>query len=102
MKEKLAFPSGTATAQLISVLYRNSAVDPSLRERRGYRALNADEDVVANQEEAQASDMPETSDPQTDDVVAYPLDEEQVVRNEAQTALIASFAVSALMTVCSL
>lgn len=89
IKEKLAFPSGTATAQLISVLYRDSAVDSSLRQRRGYRALNAEEDIVPD----------ETDESNENTVVEYPEEQEQVMKNEAQGALIWSFVVSAALTV---
>ena len=39
IKEKLAFPSGTATAQLISVLHRKPLPGTALRNRRAYSHL---------------------------------------------------------------
>ncbi|KAK7463568.1 OPT superfamily [Stygiomarasmius scandens] len=46
IEEQLAFPSGTATAQLISVLHDLPPPDTTVRQRRGYQALE-DEEVRA-------------------------------------------------------
>ncbi|GJJ08659.1 hypothetical protein Clacol_002878 [Clathrus columnatus] len=42
IKEQLAFPSGTATAQLISVLHRKPPPEGVLKNRRGYQSLDSD------------------------------------------------------------
>jgi uncharacterized oligopeptide transporter (OPT) family protein len=43
IEEQLAFPSGTATAQLISVLHRLPPPDTSIRHRTAYRELPTDD-----------------------------------------------------------
>ncbi|KAI0782338.1 OPT oligopeptide transporter [Abortiporus biennis] len=43
IEEQLAFPSGTATAQLISVLHELPPPDTTLRQRRGYTELDTEE-----------------------------------------------------------
>jgi hypothetical protein len=42
LKEKLAFPSGTATAHLISVLHKMPPIDSGIKHRKGYQALSDD------------------------------------------------------------
>jgi uncharacterized oligopeptide transporter (OPT) family protein len=52
IKEKLAFPSGTATAQLISVLHRlPPATDPALRRRHGYNPIDTNEAPLESEQE---------------------------------------------------
>ncbi|KAG7089535.1 hypothetical protein E1B28_011208 [Marasmius oreades] len=43
IEEQLAFPSGTATAQLISVLHDLPPPETTLRQRRGYQRLDTEE-----------------------------------------------------------
>ncbi|KAL0574741.1 OPT superfamily [Marasmius crinis-equi] len=47
IEEELAFPSGTATAQLISVLHDLPPPDTTLRHRRGYQRVDTEEAVDA-------------------------------------------------------
>lgn len=92
IEEQLAFPSGTATAQLISVLHDipppgTGRSDDTLRHRRGYRALQSEENG------------------QSEEVTIESIEEEQsqeerdAVRKEGWLALGGSFTASAFMTV---
>nr|VWO96542.1 Oligopeptide transporter OPT-like protein [Ganoderma boninense] len=92
IEEQLAFPSGTATGQLISVLHRLPPPDTSLRQRRGYNALasadNEEEDIPARETDALhppgiESDLTEVA---------------AVGEQEGWDALSWSFAASGLMT----
>ncbi|KAH8096690.1 OPT oligopeptide transporter protein-domain-containing protein [Cristinia sonorae] len=87
IEEQLAFPSGTATAQLVSVLHELPPPDTSnMRRRAGYTQLDTDED------HASASDStPLRTDPEQrrDHVEATP---------EGWSALIWSFLASGVMT----
>ncbi|PIL32182.1 transporter [Ganoderma sinense ZZ0214-1] len=92
IEEQLAFPSGTATGQLISVLHQLPPPDTTLRQRRGYNALasadNEDEGVPAQETDALhrsglGSDMTEVA---------------AVGEQEGWNALSWSFAASGLMT----
>jgi uncharacterized oligopeptide transporter (OPT) family protein len=88
IKEQLAFPSGTATAQLISVLHRTPASDTtSIRRRRGYEPLQTEDTLVQDNEE-QISGEPDAA------------IEHDTVRTEGWSALLWSFLVSSAMTVC--
>jgi uncharacterized oligopeptide transporter (OPT) family protein len=81
IKEKLAFPSGTATAQLISVLHRlPPPSDATVRKRAGYTTLDTDEPVISGQVEEE-----ETQEP--------------IAPSEGWGALSWSFLASGLMTV---
>ncbi|THH08926.1 hypothetical protein EW145_g2371 [Phellinidium pouzarii] len=90
IEEELAFPSGTATAQLISVLHdvpppgtRRS--DDSIRHRRGYTVLQAN-DEEHDTEEATYEDREERE------------EQRDAVRKDGWLALGWSFSASALMT----
>jgi uncharacterized oligopeptide transporter (OPT) family protein len=94
IKEQLAFPSGTATAQLISVLHRMPPPDTTVRRRSGYRAIDTEDlthptaiaDEPENHQEAAAEDD---------------FNEREVVQREGWEDLLMSFLASGAMTVCS-
>jgi uncharacterized oligopeptide transporter (OPT) family protein len=90
IKEQLAFPSGTATAQLISVLHHLPPPDTSLRRRVGYREVNTEDD-----EEIQVSTAPGTG----DTVEQSNSGEREVVQHQGWSDLVWSFLASSLMTV---
>ncbi|KAJ3003405.1 hypothetical protein NUW54_g5316 [Trametes sanguinea] len=88
IEEQLAFPSGTATGQLISVLHQLPPPDTNVRHRRGYNALASTEDdesiaYIAEPHETDALHVPEA----------------QVPEKEGWSALSWSFAASGVMTV---
>lgn len=88
----MPFPSGTATAQLISVLHDipppgARRADESLRHRRGYTIVRSEEDPHSD---GVVIEGPEDEPSQ---------EEREVVRKEGWIALGGSFALSALMTV---
>ncbi|CCM06802.1 uncharacterized protein FIBRA_09102 [Fibroporia radiculosa] len=89
IEEQLAFPSGTATAQLISVLHRIPPPDTSVRRRRGYQAIEADEE--AERPAIESVDHADITD----------LDEPEVIAQEGWGALIWSFAASGAMTLAA-
>ena len=92
IEEQLAFPSGTATAQLISVLHNvtpPSKDGPALERRRGYSALR-DEDTTIEVNTRNADVSGEA--PEQDE-------EREIARRDGWSALGWSFAVSATMTV---
>ncbi|KAG2149094.1 OPT oligopeptide transporter protein-domain-containing protein [Suillus bovinus] len=94
IKEQLAFPSGTATAQLISVLHRMPPPDTTLRRRSGYRAIDTEDliqptaitDEPENHQEAAAQDD---------------FDEREVVQREGWEDLLMSFLASGAMTLAA-
>lgn len=88
IEEQLAFPSGTATGQLISVLHRLPPPENSVRHRRGYNALASSEEdeSIAYAAEAQETD-------------ALHAPEAEVAEEEGWSALSWSFAASGIMTV---
>ncbi|KAG2362592.1 OPT oligopeptide transporter protein-domain-containing protein [Suillus spraguei] len=94
IKEQLAFPSGTATAQLISVLHRMPPPDTTLRRRAGYRAIDTEDlihptaimDEPENHQEAAAEDN---------------IDEREVVQQEGWEDLLMSFLASGAMTLAA-
>ena len=90
IKEQLAFPSGTATAQLISVLHRLPPPDTSLRRRTGYREVNTEDD-----EEIRDSTTP-GMDNMTEE---FDSGEREVVQHQGWSDLAWSFSASSLMTV---
>ncbi|KAJ8293778.1 putative oligopeptide transporter [Rhodotorula toruloides] len=97
VKEKLVFPSGTATAQVIGVLHNRpliSAVDENGQDgglRRRRRALESMEDLAAEELEEELLGR-QGGKPAV----------EQVVDRKAWTALMTSFAVSSVYTLLSL
>lgn len=90
IEEQLAFPSGTATAQLISVLHdirpEMNRSEDSLRHRRGYRVIDTNDEEVPD-----ASDVNEIEEEQNQE-------ERDAVRRDGWVALGSSFIASALMT----
>lgn len=61
IKEKLVFPSGTATAQLISVIHGGSGLDKegsAPTKRTGYRPLETDEEPVSTEVAEETSIYP--------------------------------------------
>jgi uncharacterized oligopeptide transporter (OPT) family protein len=107
VSEKLAFPSGTATAQLISVLHgAPPATERHARKRRGYQALSgadaADEVDAAGTARSGETDsvLRESLDSDGTDAEDIREDERtaQAVRRQGWTALGYSFAASAAMT----
>ena|SRR6202167_1430066 len=90
IKEQLAFPSGTATAQLISVLHRLPPPDTSLRHRTGYREVNTEED-----EETQDPTTPGTGDTMDE----FDSGEREVIQHQGWSDLVWSFLASGFMTV---
>ncbi|KAH7884304.1 OPT oligopeptide transporter protein-domain-containing protein [Phlebopus sp. FC_14] len=95
IEEQLAFPSGTATAQLISVLHRLPPPDTSLRRRSGYRALDTEDTVdvttVVEEEVDIAADVAE----------AEAEEEREVVQQEGWLDLAYSFLASGAMTLAA-
>ncbi|KAG2035225.1 OPT oligopeptide transporter protein-domain-containing protein [Suillus americanus] len=94
IKEQLAFPSGTATAQLISVLHRMPPPDTTLRHRSGYRAVDTEDsthptaitDEHENHQEAAAE---------------HDFDEREAVQREGWEDLLMSFLASGAMTLAA-
>ncbi|KAG2107547.1 OPT oligopeptide transporter protein-domain-containing protein [Suillus cothurnatus] len=94
IKEQLAFPSGTATAQLISVLHRMPPPDTTVRRRSGYRAIDTEDlthpTAIANEPENHQEAAAE------DD-----FDEREVVQREGWEDLLMSFLASGAMTLAA-
>ena len=90
MEEQLRFPSGTATAQLISVLHKMPPTSPATRPPRGYSPLNAQDDE-AHPPPVIAGDSQNPESKTT-----------ELVRNEAWISLMWSFLVSSVLTVITL
>ncbi|KAI0058594.1 OPT superfamily oligopeptide transporter [Artomyces pyxidatus] len=90
IEEQLAFPSGTATAQLISVLHKVPLYSPdsSLRQRRGYNPLS-----TGDSEDAQPSS--DQTGPDSEDVDA---EAREVIQNTGWASLAWSFLASSLLT----
>lgn len=93
----MAFPSGTATAQLISVLHDipppgNSRAPSSTIRRRGYSPLRTNAETEGLAEEAEENDADERDEEE---------EERQIVKKDGWTALISSFGLSAFITVSS-
>ncbi|TFK40407.1 oligopeptide transporter [Crucibulum laeve] len=90
IEEQLSFPSGTATAQLISVLHKLPPPDTSVRQRAGYRQLDPEEDVPVHEAIA---DVPVVEGEDEHDV-----EEREVVEHQGWHALLYSFVASGAMT----
>ncbi|PCH42588.1 oligopeptide transporter [Wolfiporia cocos MD-104 SS10] len=90
IEEQLAFPSGTATAQLISVLHQIPPPDTAIRQRHGYHELGTDEveDIPAPESAAEHVGLADVREP-------------EVATQESWGALIWSFAVSGAMTLAA-
>ncbi|KAJ7455393.1 OPT oligopeptide transporter protein-domain-containing protein [Mycena galericulata] len=81
VNEQLAFPSGTATAQLIAVLHKMPPPDTTIRQRAGYIAVDEeDTEVQATEDEADETPASES------------------VQSEGWQALTSSFAASGMLT----
>lgn len=87
IEEQLAFPSGTATAHLISVLHKLPPPEGTLRSRTGYEPID-DEEHVADETDHEPSE---------DDALIVA--EQEMVQETGWHALLWSFASSGLMTV---
>ena len=96
IEEQLAFPSGTATGQLISVLHDMPPPDTTLRHRAAYNALATEEDEVA-----EPTPLTPTPTPRETDALHAPEapEVEAVEEKEGWSALTWSFAASGVMTV---
>ena len=81
----MAFPSGTATAQLISVLHKEPTVAANLRKRTGYRPIESDERRV------EGADEEEPLTPSADD--------DKEIQHNGLSALVWSLIPSAALTV---
>ncbi|KAI0749949.1 oligopeptide transporter [Daedaleopsis nitida] len=91
IEEQLAFPSGTATGQLISVLHQLPPPDTGVRQRRGYNALASEED----------ENIAYIADPQETDALRVSEPAEVVEDKEGWSALTYSFAASGVMTLAA-
>ncbi|KAI6042518.1 OPT oligopeptide transporter protein-domain-containing protein [Pisolithus marmoratus] len=97
IEEGLAFPSGTATAQLISVLYQQPPPSPSLRRRVGYRALDTEEPLDS------ADDQSVETDRHTQEIATRieTRDEREVIQQEGWQDLAYSLLASGVMTLAA-
>ena len=102
IEEQLAFPSGTATAQLISVLHQLPPPDTSVRRRHGYREI-AHEYDEATVPSAAAESLSATPIDEVDidqEALVVPGDSGTEDRKpEGWGSLVWSFLVSGVMTV---
>ncbi|KAH9178305.1 OPT oligopeptide transporter protein-domain-containing protein [Lactarius sanguifluus] len=87
--EQLAFPSGTATAQVISVLHKLPSTKSGLRARHGYSPLNL-----------QDEEPPGLPDP-VDDSQDPEIEASEVVQHEGWSALTWSFLASGSLTLAA-
>lgn len=93
IEEQLPFPSGTATAHLISVLHRLPPPDTSLRHRTGYRPVEDEEDDVVAPDILAGIPVVEEDEEDTT--------ERDVVEHEGWYDLVWSFAVSGSLTLAA-
>ncbi|KAF8071915.1 oligonucleotide transporter [Lyophyllum atratum] len=92
IEEKLTFPSGTATAQLISVLHKLPPPDTTVGHSRGYTHINPEDDIPHDE----GSRGPTTTDDEIDD--EHENEERGAVEHDGWHSLSWSFAASALLT----
>ncbi|KAG6817672.1 hypothetical protein H0H87_005430 [Tephrocybe sp. NHM501043] len=94
IEEQLTFPSGTATAQLISVLHKLPPPDTTVRHRVGYTQVNSEEDGRAH---SQGAHTPSTIDHGfiEDDLEN---EERETVEHDGWRTLSWSFSASGLLT----
>ncbi|EMD33324.1 hypothetical protein CERSUDRAFT_117944 [Gelatoporia subvermispora B] len=92
IEEELAFPSGTATAQLISVLHRIPPPETSTKRRRGYRQLDTEETI---DEEPVIEASAETAE------TPIEVEDTEIATQEGWDALIWSFSASGVMTLAA-
>ncbi|KAI0706755.1 OPT oligopeptide transporter [Cerioporus squamosus] len=102
IEEQLAFPSGTATGQLISVLHEMPPPDTTLRHRPAYNALATDEEDE-NIAYMGPSPLTPTPTPLETDALHVPdaPEVEVVAEKEGWSALTWSFAASGAMTLAA-
>lgn len=93
IEEQLAFPSGTATAHLISALHQLPPPDTGLRRRAGYQAINDTDDPENTRHNARQSESRLLN---SDDAE---MAEAAVARQDGWQALLWSFFISGAMTV---
>ena len=93
IEEQLAFPSGTATAHLISVLHKLPPPDTSVRRREVYNH-DGDEENTQDRNIAPEAPIAEEAPEQEQDVT-----EREVVEHQGWHNLLWSFAGSGLLTV---
>ena len=91
IEEQLAFPSGTATAHLISVLHKLPPPDTSVRRREVY---HHDDDEEYNQDRNIASEAPIAEEAPEQNVT-----EREIVEHQGWHNLLWSFAASGFLTV---
>ncbi|KAH9058338.1 OPT oligopeptide transporter protein-domain-containing protein [Lactarius vividus] len=84
--EQLAFPSGTATAQVISVLHKIPLTNSGLRSRHGYSPLNLQDEEPPS--------LPDSADDRQDPEI-------EVVQHEGWSALTWSFLTSGILTLAA-
>ncbi|KAF8635182.1 hypothetical protein AX15_000514 [Amanita polypyramis BW_CC] len=94
IEEQLSFPSGTATAQLISVLHKLPPPVTSIRQRRGYREIDPEDDT-----NAKPTAVPSLATP--DDDAESDTYEREAVQNEGWYDLKSSFAVSGFVAIAA-
>lgn len=90
IEEQLAFPSGTATAHLISVLHQLPPPDTSVRRREVYHH----DDEEQSQDRSIAAEAPVAEETQEQDAT-----EREIVEHQGWHNLLWSFAASGLLTV---
>lgn len=93
IEEELPFPSGTATAHLISVLHQLPPPESGPRHRTGYQHIDDEEETAISEEIVNnlAHD---------DNTGAGEESEREIVEHEGWQDLIWSFTASGLLTVC--
>ncbi|PPQ70300.1 hypothetical protein CVT26_014585 [Gymnopilus dilepis] len=91
IEEQLPFPSGTATAHLISVLHKLPPPDTTVRRRTGYRQVEDEEEDALNPESV--LDAPQSLPDEHDDTA-----ERETVEHEGWQDLLWSFSASGLLT----
>ncbi|KAF5391575.1 hypothetical protein D9757_002385 [Collybiopsis confluens] len=90
IEEELAFPSGTATAQLVSVLHKLPPPNTSLRRRNGYQHID-DQEVGEDEDSREIISPRETT----------PLRDPEIVSPAGWHELLWSFVASALLTLAA-
>lgn len=98
IEEELAFPSGTATAQLIAVLYQQPAPDTSIRRRPGYSSVDTEDTPHLSADIPRAEIEGATSE-NTEEPEVH--DEREIVQQEGWLDLVVSFIASGVMTLCA-
>jgi hypothetical protein len=100
IKEELTFPSGTATAQLISILHRIPPPQPTtLRKRKGYAPVRSEEDGIEDEGFVPHSHMDGASHDNAHSHVQEDTAVREVVQQAAWPALVWSFIASGCLTV---